>query len=311
MTFNLKQQIQESRDIKESCLNTYITMLTKLNDKKEIESLDYLSNFDNIKTKMDKLADTTKRNYLCAIMVALGSRPESFNNDDIMLHYKQLHTDITVKYDEFIKSHIKTPQQKENWFEQSDLLNVIKQYNKQIRVDKIKKKTELTQTELNFLVGYVICNLYTYIPVIRLDYAPMKVIYDLKNDDHKTNFLYIHSRNRKKFIINEYKTAEKYGKKIIDIPPQVNSAINLLRLFYKGDDSFLINTRGGPLSANGLSKLIPASFSRFSNKYITLNLLRHCLISEKIELTKDTEEAKLANAMCHSVETQQTYIKID
>ena len=311
MTFNLKQQILSSRDIKEKSLDTYLTMLKKLNNKQDIESLDFLSNFDNIKINMEKLADTTKRNYLCAVMVALDSRPENLNNDPIMLHYKQLHTDITLKYDKFIKSHIKTPQQKENWFNQSDLLDVIKKYNKQIRAEKFKKKTELTQMELNFLVSNVICNLYTYIPVVRLDYAPMKIIFDIKKDDDKTNFLYIQSRNKKKFIINEYKTAEKYGKKIIDIPTPVNSAINLLRTFYKNNDSFLINTRGGELTSNGLCKLIPSSFGRFTDKHITLNLLRHCLITEKIELTEDTKEAKLADAMCHSVSTQQDYIKID
>ena len=41
MTFDLKQQILSSRDIKEKSLDTYLTMLKKLNNKQDIESLDF------------------------------------------------------------------------------------------------------------------------------------------------------------------------------------------------------------------------------------------------------------------------------
>jgi hypothetical protein len=84
--------------------------------------------------------------------------------------------------------------------------------------------------------------------------------------------------------------------------------------FHKITSSFLLNSRGTALTANGLSKLLTSSFGRYSkNKKVTLNLIRHIYISENVKL-QDTEQIKkeeeLAKAMMHGKNTQISYVKV-
>jgi len=320
---NLKEMILNSRSIKENSLRAYLIALKKLNDNKEIESLDYLKDTDIIIEKINnfKIALSTKRNYYGAILVALGTRSDDYENDKLMLFYKEKLQIINDEYNANINEHRKTKKQEENWTTLKELGIIRNKFKNNIRKEKYREKTELTYEERNYLTYYLVVSLYTLIEPIRLDYAPMKIIYDLDNDDSETNFLYIKSRTTKKFILNEYKTFNKYGKKIIDIPPELNSVINLYLKFHKSvytkndeDNSFIFNFKNEPLKSNELTLLIPQAFSQYTDKHITLNLLRHIYCTEKIEL-KDPEklaqETQIAKNMCHSLIMQQKYIKIN
>jgi hypothetical protein len=172
-------------------------------------------------------------------------------------------------------------------------------------------REKLTQREFFFLTNYVVVALFTLIAPTRLDFAPMSIITSDKEDNGKQNYLVNKSRNKKYFIINEYKSSKSYGKQIIQIPSGLNTILNLYLKFHTIKSSFLLNSRGTALTANGLSKLLTSSFGRYSkNKKITLNLIRHIYISENVKLTKDNDETKLANSMMHSSSTQQDYIKV-
>ena len=138
----------------------------------------------------------------------------------------------------------------------------------------------------------------------------MKVIDKESDDDDKHNFLLNKSRNTKMFIINEYKSSKSYGKIKLKIPSELNSIINLYLKFHKDKDNFILNSRGSGVTPNNLGKMITNAFSKYINKKITLNLLRHIYISENVTLAKDSDDSKLAGAMQHSTSTQQKYIKV-
>ena len=307
---NIESEILKNRpNIKSNSLKAYLIILRKLNDNKEIENLDYLKEKEDIMKMINDKALTTQRNYLGSILVAL---PILKNSKDLLEFYKMELEKVNKDYQDIISSHEKSEKQKTNWSTLDELKEIFNKYKKQINKNNFKSKDTLNSKDFNFLSNYVIVALYTLIPPTRLDYAPMKIIKNEKEDDNKGNYLVNKSRNQKHFIISEYKSSKTYGKQIIKIPSELNSIINLYLKFHKDTDSFLLNSRGQHLTANGLSKLLTSSFSRFSNnKKITLNLLRHIVISENVKLTKDTAESKLANAMQHSEATQQTYIKVD
>ena len=320
---NLKELILNSRNIKENSLRAYLISLKKLNDNKEIESLDYLKDTDSIVEKINnfKIALSTKRNYYGAILVALGTRTDDYDNDKLMLFYKEKLQMINDEYNAGVNEHRKTKKQEENWATLKELAVIRNNFKNHIRKEKYRSKTELTYEERNYLTYYLVVSLYTLIEPIRLDYAPMKIIYKIEDDDNETNFLYINSRNSKKFILNEYKTSKTYSKVELQIPSELNSIINLYLKFHKSvytkndeDNSFIMNFKNEPLKSTELTMLIPKSFSQYTDKHITLNLLRHIYCTEKIQLKNPeqlAQETQIAKNMCHSLIMQQKYIKIN
>ena len=309
---DLKSLILERRNIKDKSINAYLIILKKLNDNKDIYNLDYLNDTENIIKKINEKKLTTQRNYVSAVLTILSCRKDIEDNDPIMLIYKEHLKNLNDKYDEFIESHEKTQSQVDNWCSLAELDNIRKNYKKRIRNNDYAKKETLTQEEKINLTYYVIVSLYTLLPPVRVDYAPMKIITDINDDDNETNYLYIKSRNNKQFILNEYKTHRKYGKKIINIPTELNSVINLYLKFHSSNNSFLFNSKGNYMTAKELTLLIPKAFSIYTFKNVTLNLLRHIFISENIQL-KSPEQLKkekdIADVMGHSLAIQQTYYK--
>ena len=305
---DLKGSILKMRDIKPNSLKAYMIILRKLNDNKDIENLDFLKNTKRVLHFISDLAITTQRNYLAAILVAL---PVLKEETKLLEFYKEQLEVLNVEYNSFIGSHEKSELQKLNWMTLKNLRKIYESYRKEIRKEKYNKKETLTSKESKFLNNYLVVSLYVLMPPIRLDFAPMSIIKSSKDDDDKTNFLVNSSRNKKSFIINEYKSSKTYGKQVIQIPKELNTVLNLYLKFHKNTDSFLLNTRGKPLTSNALSKLITQAFGRYTNNIITLNLLRHIYITEKVQLTKDQDNTKIASAMQHSPATQQTYIKTD
>jgi len=310
---DLKSLILQRRNIKEKSINAYLIILKKLNDDRDIDSLDYLNDTENIIKKINEKKLTTQRNYVSAVLTALSCRKDIDDNDEIMLIYKDHLKNLNDKYDEFIESHEKTQSQVDNWCSLIELDDIRKKYKKRIRNEKFIKKETLTTEEKQYLSNYIIVSLYTLLPPDRVDYAPMRILYDINEDDNETNYLYIKSRNHKEFILNEYKTHRKYGKKIIEIPTELNSVINLYLKFHKLENSFLFNNKGSYMTSVDLTKQIPKAFGEYSKKNITLNLLRHIYISENVQL-KSIEQLKkekdIADVMGHSLAIQQTYCKV-
>ncbi len=302
------KEIKKTRNIKDNSLKAYLIILKKLNNNKDVESLEYLKNTEDIMKQIKEKALTTQRNYIGSLLVFLPLLKDSKKTLDF---YKLQLEKVNEEYQKFISSHEKSSKQKDNWSTLEELKEIFLKYKKEIKKNKYDKKEKLTSKEFNYLTNYLITALYILLPPVRLDYAPMSIVDTEEDVDEKSNFLVVKSRNKKYFIINEYKSSKTYGSQKINIPSELNSIINLYLKFHKDKSSFLMNTRSQPLSANGLSKLLTSSFGRYTDKTITLNLLRHIYISENVELTKDTKEQKLAESMFHSVQTQQNYIKKD
>ena len=305
---NLKEQIEKIRpNIKPNSLRAYMIILKKLNDEKDIESLAFLKDKEKITEIIKKKALTTQRNYLGAVLVAL---PILENSESLLDYYKGELEKVSTEYQTIIDTHKKTDKQELNWSSMVELIEVLTKYKKGMsKINTMREK--LNEREFFYLTNYVVVGLFTLLPPTRLDFAPMSIISNEKDDDNKQNYLVNKSRNKKYFIINEYKSSKSYGKQIVQIPSSLNTILNLYLKFHKDTSSFLLNSRGTPLTANGLSKLLTSSFGRYSkNKKVTLNLIRHIYISENVKLTKDTDETKLANSMMHSSSTQQDYIKV-
>jgi hypothetical protein len=297
---------KERTSIQPSSLKAYMISLRKLNNNEKIEDLNYLKDDKAVFEKIDKLALSTKRAYLTAILVVLQAyKKEEF--DSVLDIYKKRLQKLNNEYNEKVSSHEKTEKQSKNWTSLKSLNKVRNFYKKELEEKNILKKENLNRKEFDLLQKYLVSALYTLQPPIRLDYGNMEIINNKKDDDGKKNFLLNKGRNKKTFIFNDFKNKKSMGKREIEINSKLNTIINLW-LKYNKSKNFLLNSKNEIMNENALSKYIKKVFEP-SKKDITLNLLRHIYISENIDLEAMKKQKKLADDMLHSADQQVDYAK--
>jgi len=317
----LQEQILKGRNLRPSTLKTYLFNLNKLHKKmfndEPIKDLDFLTKTDKV---IDALADlklSTQKTYLASIVVALDALKEK-KYEKALEKYREIMMDNIKESNELAKEQSKSESQDKNWTSMKALKKVVSDYKKQLTDREIFKKNpdDLSKKEKDLLQKWLVGSLYVIDnnnPPIRLDYTPLEVI-SLKEynklpdaDLESKNYLVNASRNKKFFSFGEYKTKKTYGINKLDVGSKLNSVLNLyLRLH---DNKYLLlNSKGEPLSPNGLSKYITKVFEP-TGKKITANLLRHIYISEFMTGPSLKEKAELGEKMGHSTNTQELYKK--
>ena len=154
------------------------------------------------------------------------------------------------------------------------------------------------------------------IPPRRNIYASVKIIthndYKKVSDEikDKTNYMIIHSRNKKTFIFSNYKTRKQHGIQRITVPKDLNSIINLWLCFNKTEYLLTDRTGSKKMTENGLTRFLQKTFQE-TGKKISSTMKRHIFLTEKYgNETSIKEKQKTALNMGHSVDTQQgTYVK--
>jgi len=297
---DIKKIISEDRKIKDASLNAYVISLKKINNDKEIKNIDFLKNVEHVQEKLKDLKLTTKKNRYTAILVLLRAVGKQ---DKLIEEYRKILDELTSQYFKEISLNKKTDNQEKNWISLKELKKIMNSYAEEVKGRDLKNKNKLNPKEKVILQSYLLSALYLLIPPKRLDYN-VKIVKkkdEIKDDD---NYLLNESKNNKTFIIQDYKTSDKYGTQEFIVPKKLNSIINLWLKF--NDSGFLlINNRGGRLSSNGLGKMIAKVFAP-SGKQITLNLLRKITISELIDMDAIKKNKKLAKEMGHSTNIQQS-----
>jgi len=297
---DIKKIISEDRKIKDASLNAYVISLKKINNDKEIKNIDFLKNVEHVQEKLKDLKLTTKKNRYTAILVLLRAVGKQ---DKLIEEYRKILDKLTSQYFKEISLNKKTDNQEKNWISLKELKKIMNSYAEEVKGRDLKNKNKLNPKEKVILQSYLLSALYLLIPPKRLDYN-VKIVKkkdEIKDDD---NYLLNESKNNKTFIIQDYKTSNKYGTQEFIVPKKLNSIINLW-LKFNNSGFLLINNRGGRLSSNGLGKMIAKVFAP-SGKQITLNLLRKITISELIDMDAIKKNKKLAKDMGHSTNIQQS-----
>jgi len=305
------------KNISDSSLKAYITSLNKLhkllNNKGDIQNLDFLDNFDNVmKVLNENYKDTTKKNYLVAIVNLIKNVKGKELNEKYVNEMTKLNDIVQKNYDK----NNKTENQKKNWIEYDEVLKLVKKYKKDTERLFTKPIEDLTNKQKDLIQQYLVLYLYSGIPFppLRNDFSNMKIVNkDFKREDDK-NYFVVQSRDFPFFELNEYKTSKKAGKKIIPVKDK-----ELRRIIHKWvkiskNDILLINPQSGtPMTENGLTKYLQKIFMNNLDKSISSSLLRSIYISHKYDNKKMTIEDKkdLAEDMLHSKNMSETvYNKI-
>ena len=199
---------------------------------------------------------------------------------------------MTMEYKRQIDKNEKTETQLKNWVEHSELINIAK---------KMIKKNPGSQDAL-------IAALYSYQPPTRLDFYSMEIVGPKDEILNDKNYLVIQSQRTKRFVFNDYKSANKYNTITIPVNKKLNTVINKFLKLNPGRKYLLQNKSGLPLTRNNLGKKLPVIF-KDTGKHVTLNIIRHVYISENIDIPKCKENKDLAKCMMHGQGIQLEYAK--
>ncbi len=318
MTFleKLKSKIDEKRDIRESSLNAYIFNINKLHKliyDKDVESLDFLKDKKKVMEAISEKKLSTRKSYLASIVVSLMSMDY---DEDLIKYYRNEMEDLAKKFNEDMETQRKSEAQDKNWVSLASLRKVMRKYRNELNEKKIFQKNpdDLTNKEFDLLQKWVVSSLYILDdnPPLRNDYL-MKIIsqkdYDKLTEEEKKkqNYLINKSRNTKTFSLGEYKTAGKYGTKLIPVGKKLNSVLNIWLKFNKSGH-LLLNSKKEPMTSNGLTKYLNKVFEPTGKNNISSSMIRHIFISEKFP-PQLKEKQEVADKMGHSVSQQELYSK--
>lgn len=310
-----KKQKPNASDI---TLKTYISNLQNLhkiiNNKKDIDSLEFLEDMDKVLDALKEKSMQTIKNYLVPVVISLSSEDkyktliEKYN-----MKIKELQDKILDIYDKNEKSE----KQEANWINHEEVLKLLRKLKKETKELFEKPMDKLNNKEKDLIQQYLIIYLYSgkSLPVLRNDYAEMKVVdEDEKMSDNK-NYLVIKKKGNPYFKLNAFKTSKYKGEQEIPIKDiELKKLINKW-LKIQGTDYLLINTKDyTPMTANGITKYLNKIFQKHYKKNVSSSLLRSIYITKQYENPKLTisEKKKLAEEMLHSKNVSESvYNKID
>jgi hypothetical protein len=293
----IKSQIKNFKpNLSESSLNLYIGKLKRFKTKDTFD-IKIFNNIDAIFTHLDEYPNiSTRKSILTAIVVALQAQPKP--NKKLIEKYQEsmmtyLNQENTVAF-----KQEKTDKQKDKWIEMNDFVETI---NK-------------AQEEIKELQDYIILRLYHEYP-LRNDMASLHVIDDEKKIEDNKNYLVVGDKEYK-IILQQYKTAKRYGKKeyVLD-----NNLKRLVKKLLKHNDSgfLLLNkNRKSKMTRNNLTLHLNRIFMKYTGKKIGSSMLRHIQSSElnkdRSSLLEQQKQIKnVEDKFLHSGLMNQLYRKID
>jgi len=299
-------------DLSDKSLKVYTNTINKI--LKDLNGCDDLECLKNTKKVIKYLEDKnvsflTKRNYYNTIIVFMQAKEM---NTDIIKVYQDKRDKLNDEYMEFQKSGKKSEKQEKAWASLDELIDVKNKLKKE--TDNINKKDNYTKKDLQTIQNYFILTFYLDTP-LRNDLNNTKVIkiseYNKLSNEDKNSFNYMVYGNKNFLSLSQYKTAKKYGLKIINLN---NDSIRAFRLWYDkfnpNKEYLLINLNtNAPMSSHQLTITLTKLFKKYLNKNISTTMLRHIILSEKFADVKH-EMQDMSDKLGHSVAVQQQiYVK--
>jgi len=301
---------KDNHHLSQSTIDTYIKMLTTLNDKLPFKNLAFLRKKDEINAKLSEYAQSIQKTFLACVSSVLSMYASQRGYKGIHDYYyaKMMEkSDAAHKAD----SSALTQKQSDNWLPWEDVLK--RKTALKEKVDHFSTKALINESDYNTLLSYTVLSLYTDLPPRRnQDYRDMVVVRLTKKEDpallpEDTNYLVVRKGGDSQFIFNKYKTQKTYGAKTVDIPAPLADVLGLYLHFHPNRKDkqfpFLVNYKGVALGQNNaITRILNTIFE----KKIGSSMLRHIYLSSKMNIA---DMKKDADTMGHSLTEQRQYLK--
>lgn len=299
---NLLKKFHE-KGLSDTSVMLYMKNLRRLNAGQPLQDFKFLDRPKVIEDFLNQYAETTKRNFIIAIVSALNLAGTTAKHKKLYGDYYKM---MMEKNKEIKENGGKTKEGMPSWDAVLEKYNALK--------TKVLATTDFSKdTAFNDLLKLLVTSLYVLQPPRRNgDYLEMKVV-PTYSDDLPQNMNYLDTK-KGEFIFNKYKTSKKYGEFRKAIEPELRAIVSLYlkhhpnlwegRKQKKEPVPFLVYRDGEPLhQLNSITRLINSVLG----KGVGSSALRHIYITEKYGKIEE-EQAKDAEAMAHSVGQQKDYI---
>ena len=290
---NIRERIMENRpQLSSSSVKTYVSILFNLHKHLQQQHTD-ISWFDSsLNHILDYLKDKpsqSRKSVLSALFV-LTDNPK----------FRELMIDDCKVVNDNYKKQQKSTKEQENWISVEEIK--AKYENLLDKVKQMFSKTMVGDYKviMDFFLVALLGGVSGLAPRRSLDYALMKIRnYDTKNDNYyKAGKLYF----------NRYKTSQKYGLQILDVPLELNTIIKKWIKINKGD-YMLFSSNKMPLTSSQISRMLNKIFDE---KKVSVDMLRHVYLTDLYKgMPSLVNMEKTAKEMGHSVQTALTYVKRD
>jgi len=299
---NLLKKFHE-KGLSDTSVMLYMKNLRRLNAGQPLQDFKFLDRPKVIEDFLNQYAETTKRNFIIAIVSALNLAGTTAKHKKLYGEYYKM---MMEKNKEIKENGGKTKEGMPSWDAVLEKYNALKA--------KVMSTTDFSKdTAFNDLLKLLVTSLYVLQPPRRNgDYLEMKVV-PTYSEDLPQNMNYLDTK-KGEFIFNKYKTSKKYGEFRKAIEPELRAILTLYlkhhpnlwegRKQKKEPVPFLVYRDGEPLhQLNSITRLINSVLG----KGVGSSALRHIYITEKYGKVEE-EQAKDAEAMAHSVGQQKDYI---
>ena len=299
---NLLKKFHE-KGLSDTSVMLYMKNLRRLNGGQPLNDFKFLDRPKVIEDFLNQYAETTKRNFIIAIVSALNLAGTTAKHKKLYGEYYKLMMD---KNKEIKENGGKTKEGMPSWDAVLEKYNALKM--------KVKETTDFSKdSAYNDLLKLLVTSLYVLQPPRRNgDYLEMKIV-PTYSEELPQNMNYLDTK-KGEFIFNKYKTSKKYGEFRKAIEPELRAIVTLYlkhhpnlwegRKQKKEPVPFLVYRDGEPLhQLNSITRLINSVLG----KGVGSSALRHIYITEKYGKVEE-EQAKDAEAMAHSVGQQKDYI---
>jgi len=266
---DIKELILKKRpSLSKSSITTYSSILRNLYKKVFGDGEIDVKNFDKVKDIFAYLEDipvNKRKTVLSALFIIT-------DNDK----YRGQMLDDISEFNKDIDKQEKTETQKENWVSTDDIMTVMNDMEKEVKI--LLNKEKFKPSDYQEIQKYIILCLlggYYIAPRRSKDYVDFKI----DNIDRKTdNYL-----KGNKFYFNSYKTAKTYGQQVIDVPKPL---VNLLKkwIAINPTEYLLFDTKGDKLTNVKLNQRLNKIFG----SKIGVNAMRHEYLTHKYKDVSDT-----------------------
>ena len=300
---DVKLIIKSNRpELSDGSVRTYSSILKNMAKAIDIKPTkdDFLENKEKIFSYVEPFSSKKRKTILASLVVYFDDKTDNDEAKDLLDRFRQMMLkDISKANDEDEKQEL-TDKQKENWLPWSRIQKVYDDLKEEVK-PLWKKDEPLKKSAFMRLQDFVMLSCLLLIPPRRsLDWTDFK----LRNvDKTKDNYM-----DGNKLVFNSYKTKKWYGKQTVDISK--NPLKKILTDWSKINNSdylFLDTTLKQPLNA---TKMTIRLYNLFDKK-ISINMLRHIYISEKVlpNVPKLKEMLQTAEDMSHNITQQLKYKK--
>ena len=271
-------------------LKTYVSILFNLH--KHLKQDKY--NIEWFNTGLDDIVNNYLKNKPSQSRKSILSALYVLTNNE--KYREMMIQDCKIVNDNY-KTQQKSSKEKINWINTEEIKE--KYNNLHEKVVKMFKKTAIADSST--IVEYLLISLLGGIllpPRRSLDMALLKI----RNYSPKIDNYY----KSGKLYFNKYKTSDRYGLQVLDVPDELNK---IIKKWIKINDSdyLLFSSNGNPLTSPQITRALNKIFD---GKKISVDMLRHIYLTnyyKNMPALINMEE--LASDMGHSVVTAMTYVK--